>query len=270
MKSYKFKDYVILKEAFELPNTGTMRGVLASLQPHNIVEFALHCAQDVFHLNDDSTRTLAQNCIKATQKWLADPTKENGLIARNAAQSGYQIGREAQSVNYAAGENSDINARESGNANAVMAAASAASAAFHASNDKSIDASGRSSVDYLIGAASNAATDAERAWGSGAFDNRQQGKYLSWANSYHTQPIKPQINKQKIEKLMDEKDFERNLPILLDMLEEDGIKPSDNTLKQFGVKDFRNNTEIAKQIIDSNTLTGFYKTMRNVLNKLNN
>jgi len=47
-------------------------------------KFALYCAEDCFHLNDEETRPLAKKCIDLVKKWLRDPesvTEEEFLDA---------------------------------------------------------------------------------------------------------------------------------------------------------------------------------------------
>lgn len=57
-----------------------------------MVEFAIFCAEDVLHLNNDITLEPAKNCIKITKKWLCnhdcvttEELKNSTVLARWAA-----------------------------------------------------------------------------------------------------------------------------------------------------------------------------------------
>jgi hypothetical protein len=46
--------------------------MIKDLSHDQIVEFALFCANDVFHLNNEKTKGSASNCIELSKKWLKD------------------------------------------------------------------------------------------------------------------------------------------------------------------------------------------------------
>jgi hypothetical protein len=62
------------------------------LSQEQMVEFAIFCAEDVLHLNNDRTLEPAKNCIKITKKWLCnhdcvttEELKNSTVLARWAA-----------------------------------------------------------------------------------------------------------------------------------------------------------------------------------------
>ena len=84
------------------------------------------------------------------------------------------------------------------------------------------------------------------------------------ASSHHASPTNHNINSQEILKFLTSGPSRRKIYLyLLDDLEEKGLKPSDQTLRQFGVKNFGTNTEIGKEIIDNNYVDAFYRSNNN-------
>jgi hypothetical protein len=262
MKSYKFKDYVLLKEVFDLPNHRELSGgsgistILHKLNPHDIVEFCLHVAEDALQFAGEDAN-IVQNSIKRVQTWLQHPTldtadaaytatvtapNEEHNPAVNAAHAAALAAYLAQSlIDHHTSERPSLAVGQQALANqGAMAATSAAMAAYHNSND---DIRNPNKV----------------------YD-KTLAKYKSWASAYHANPTQSHVNKQEIAKLMD-RDGD-HLPYLLDYLEENNIKPSNLTLQQFGVKDFSSNKEIAQQILESGMLSGFYRAISNALAKV--
>lgn len=259
MKSYKFKDYVLIKEVFDLPDHRVLSGgsgistILHKLNPHDIVEFCLHVAEDALKFAGEDAN-IVQNSIKRVQTWLHHPTLDTADAAYTAT----------------------VTAPYEENSPAVNAAHAAALAAYLAQS--LIDNQpiwNPVSITQLANEGAKAATSAAMAAYHNSNDDirnpnkvydKTLAKYKSWASAYHANPTQSHVNKQEIAKLMD-KDGE-HLPYLLDYLEENNMKPSNFTLQQFGVKDFSNNKEIAQQILESGMLSGFYRAISNALAKI--
>ena len=186
----------------------------------------------------------AQACIKSVQTSLQHPTRETVEAAYNLS----------------------ITAPDEETSPALSAAQRAGLAAYRAQyNDvRSVAREGSFAARYGAMAAHHDAHDNMR--DSDKVYDKTLAKYKSWASAYHANPTQSHVNKQEIAMLMD-KDG-NYLPYLLDYLEENGMKPSNLTLQQFGVKDFSSNKEIAQQILESGMLSGFYRAISNSLAKI--
>jgi hypothetical protein len=264
MRSYKFSDFLLLKETFELPdhiNTGSttrfqhlqIGDVLVGLPHQDIVEFALHVTEDVVDLSNQETMGSIQACIQAIRVWLEDPSEENTTACINAGNNAQGHGAVAV-----------VGSRHHSAQLSAYAAANAARST-HPSN-----------APICAGnAASYAAAANAYVWSrSNKYDeqvyDQEMNKYISWTRSHHAQ-AKPNLNKQELEKWVGDgsrkalAEFEKNLPYFLDDLQERNLKPSETTLKQFGVKNFENNTTIIEDMKKAHTISGFYRAIRRSL-----
>ena len=65
-----FKQFIETREVKDIPQNG-MRAILRHINdPILCVKFALYCAEDCFHFNDEQIKPLAQQCIDLVRKWL--------------------------------------------------------------------------------------------------------------------------------------------------------------------------------------------------------
>ena len=68
-----FKQFIEAREIRDIPQND-IREILRHIDnPIISVKFALYCAEDCFHLNDEITKPAAQRCIDLVRKWLINP-----------------------------------------------------------------------------------------------------------------------------------------------------------------------------------------------------
>ena len=83
-----FKQFLEAREVRDIPQNDIYR-ILRHINDKTIsVKFALYCAEDCFHLNNETTRGPAQRCIDLVKKWLRDPksvTRDELRSVRSAA-----------------------------------------------------------------------------------------------------------------------------------------------------------------------------------------
>ena len=80
-----FKQFIETREVKDIPQNG-MRAILRHINdPILCVKFALYCAEDCFHFNDEQIKPLAQQCIDLVRKWLRDSESVTEQELRSAA-----------------------------------------------------------------------------------------------------------------------------------------------------------------------------------------
>jgi len=83
-----FKQFLEAREIRDIPQNDILDILNYINDPIISVRFALYCAEDCFHLNNERTRGPAQQCIDLIRKWLRNPEsviKQELRSARSAA-----------------------------------------------------------------------------------------------------------------------------------------------------------------------------------------
>jgi hypothetical protein len=112
----------------------------------DVVKFALYCAKDCFRFNDNTTRTVATNCINLVRKWLKNPesvTSDDLLTAANNVVDvvdDVDVSSDAVYAAYAAHEAARCVANATNTTNTVYgiyvhSASDAANAFYYANNE---------------------------------------------------------------------------------------------------------------------------------------
>lgn len=246
-----------LLEAIEVPNTPRHNVFNSAAYLHGLtfeeqLELAHDVAKDVLHFNDERTMPYAQNCIRAVETVMKNPTEANC----EAAQQAYENAVEFSHTLYQNAANDTFFATNA-TASQALAAAFAAAHAAGAFHNPTQELQGVSTAIHA------AATT--HVWKTGQWDRKTNesklAQYKKWAQSYKTKPH-PNTNFQSLTGLLNKTPDIMQIGLVLDALGDMGKPPSIQALKAFGVTKPGDNNSMAQQIFKSGRGKRFFDEMK--------